>query len=508
MQCCLSTARSGKVLLIALAFIMAVISAPAAEAQAQTRGAYTDSPEMPSTPMGRRAMEVIDALNTGDAGRIARLVEESFGGEFAELPMEQHERVFLDVFDRTRGVDFVGVRSYDARQPAGELVVILKSRLTDDWRAIVMSMEPDPPHRIIGLQFAPARPPSFVQPDAGPLTLDEAVQRLDAFVTRMAEADAFSGAVLLAKDGRVVYERAVGEANKAWKTPNRIDTKFNLGSMNKMFTAVAIAQLAERGALSYSDPISKHLGESWLPSDVAETITIEHLLTHTSGLGSYFNDEFMSASRARFREVDDYKPLIADDRPTFEPGSDWQYSNSGFMLLGAIVQAASGLDYFDYMREHVYGPAGMTNSDCYDLDRPVPNLAEGYIRERADGGIAYRNNLFMHVIRGGPAGGGYSTVRDLFTFAEALRNDRLISAASRDTLWSLKPSSPDYGYGFSIEELPTGRVVGHSGGFPGINSLLDIHVDGGWTCATMSNCGDAAAMTVGRRMNDLVARVK
>ena len=187
----------------------------------------------------------------------------------------------------------------------------------------------------------------------------------------------------------------------------------------------------------------------------------------------------------------------------FGPGTRWSYSNTGMLVLGKVIEVASGQDYFAYVREHVYQPAGMTNSDAYELDHVNRNLAVGYEREETPHGVEYRNNIFQHVIRGGPAGGGYSTVDDLTRFAEALKAGRLVSAASVQLLTSPKPelNSPAYGFGFVIDE--GGRIVGHSGGFPGINSQLDIYVGEGYTFAVMANYGDAA-QRVAQKVRTLV----
>ncbi len=166
---------------------------------------------------------------------------------------------------------------------------------------------------------------------------------------------------------------------------------------------------------------------------------VEHLLSHTSGLGSYFNDTYERTARQLLRKVDDYKPLVAEETLAFEPGTKWQYSNTGFLLAGAVIEAVTGRDYFDVVRERVYAKAGMPNSDSYDIDLVVPNLAIGYSRERTAAGTRWRANTFEHVIRGGPAGGGYSTARDLLAFAEAMRKGKLVSPATAERLWSAKP---------------------------------------------------------------------
>jgi len=291
--------------------------------------------------------------------------------------------------------------------------------------------------------------------------------------------------------------------------PNKVDTKFNLGSMNKMFTAVAIAQLAERGKLAFTDPIGAHLPD--YPEEVAAIVTIHHLLTHTSGLGSYWNERF-EATKARVRTVQDYLTLFIDEPLAFTPGERFQYSNAGFIVLGAIVERASGQDYFDYVREHVYAPAHMPDTDAYELDRDVPNLAVGYTHQRIDGKIEpgeWRNNLFLHAVKGGPAGGGYSTVEDLLHFATALRRNELLTPAFTDLVMTGRVDTDiapgiRYGYGFADAMLKGLRVVGHNGGFPGINAHLDIYPDLGYTVVVLANYDPPIAFQVVDKVRDLI----
>jgi len=317
--------------------------------------------------------------------------------------------------------------------------------------------------------------------------------------------DVFSGAVLIARGSDVVLTEAAGEASKAYHVPNNIDTKFNLGSMNKMFTATAVARLVESGKLSFDDPIGKYVDETWLPKDVTRQITVRHLMTHTSGLGSYFNEVYFRSSRGLFRKLEDYKPLIKDDRPAFTPGERFQYSNTGMFLLGVIIETVTGEDYFDHVRKAIYAPAGMTDSDCYEMDHPVENLAIGY---SPDWKSPYRwqNNLYKHVLKGGPAGGGFSTVKDLHRFALALLAGQLVSKPMLETLWT-DFKRANYGYGFVVVQSPAGKAVGHSGGFDGINSQLDIYLDSGYIVAVMSNI-DNGASPLANKIGRILARVK
>ena len=467
----------------------------------QTRGPYEDVRELPEGAVGEVITRLIETINANDAERVKTFFDEHVADEFRAIaPMEQHIQVARQLYEQTRGLEFYAVRKYEQATPEDEVVVIVRNKLTEGWQALVINVQPEPPHLMTSLGISPARPPSDL-PEMSKLTQDEIVQQLEAFVDRLAEADAFSGTVLLAKDGKVLFEAAHGLASKRFDVPVRIDTKFNLGSMNKMFTCVAITQLVQLGKLSLDDQLSHFVGDDWLPQVVADKIQIKHLLTHTSGLGSYFNDTYQESSKALFRELDDYRPLVADSTLSFEPGSDWQYSNTGMFLLGVVIEKVSGQNYFDYIRQHIHEPAGMPNSDCYDMDRPVANLAIGY--SKGDG--QWQNNLYMHVIRGGPAGGGFSTVGDLLNFDRALRGHQLLDAEHTELVWSAKPDmkSPSYGFGFAIHGTPDDRIVGHSGGFSGINSNLDMFLDSGFTAVVMSNYS-GGAMPIVEKIRELI----
>ncbi len=338
-------------------------------------------------------------------------------------------------------------------------------------------------------------------------------REIEAYVKGLVAADEFSGAVMVARGDDVLFQGAWGLASRSFGAPNRVDTKFNLGSMNKMFTAVAISQLAQRGKLDFDDTVGKHLPD-WPNAAVRDRVKIHHLLTHTSGMGSYFNDAYQKAAKEQFRKVRDYRTLYADEPLSFEPGSNWSYSNSGFMLLGEIVEEVSGKDYFDYVRENVTAPLGMKDTDCYEMDRDTGNLAIGYTKEGAyplPEGEKW-NNLYLHVVKGGPAGGCFSTVPDLLKFAAGLRGDKLLEARYTATMTSGKvspdPRKPEteYAYGISERTLGSERIVGHGGGFPGINGQLDIYWSSGYTVAVLSNYDPPAAGALAEKIQGLILR--
>jgi CubicO group peptidase (beta-lactamase class C family) len=335
------------------------------------------------------------------------------------------------------------------------------------------------------------------------------VRELEVHADALARDGRFSGALAIAKDGEPRLQRAWGLASRAWNVQNRPDTRFNLGSMNKMFTAVAIGQLLERGKLSLDDKVGTFL-PAFDNADVRNKVTIRHLLTHTSGLGSFFNDEF-ETRKLHIREVRDYLPIIAHETLAFEPGERASYSNSGFILLGAIVEVASGENYFDYIRDHIYRPAGMHDTDCFDLASDPPNVATGYTHTDPDGkpdrSGRWWSNLFLHVVRGGPAGGGYATAPDVLRFAAALRRGVLLKPATLDQFTTGKVDlgpGQRYGYGFGDATLNGHRIVGHSGGFPGISANLDMFWNDGWVVVVMSNM-DAGAMALVKKARELIA---
>lgn len=311
-----------------------------------------------------------------------------------------------------------------------------------------------------------------------------------ALIETMASRDEFSGAALIGHGEDVVWETAAGLANRELNLPNLSDTRFNLGSMNKMFTAVAILQLREQGQLALDDTIAAYLPD--YPNDeVAGSITIHQLLTHTSGLGDVFTAEFNADPHA-YRSNRDYLPLFADAPLLFDPGAGWSYSNAGYVVLGLIIERISGRTYDAYVREHIFEPSGMLSTSAYDIDEEIPNLAIGYTTQDAEGnetGVLTANTALMPG-RGFAAGGGYSTTGDLFRFRNALLSNKLLNPSSIDLLTTGKADMAEgvrYAYGFMDKVNKGRRVVGHSGGAPGVCSFFWIFPESGYTAILLSN---------------------
>jgi D-alanyl-D-alanine carboxypeptidase len=315
----------------------------------------------------------------------------------------------------------------------------------------------------------------------------DAVAAVSAHAGELAAADEFSGAVLVARRGRVLLEKAWGLADREAGTPNTPDTKFRLGSMNKMFTAVATLQLVEAGKLALDDTIGEHLPD-YPNKEVAANVTVRHLLTHTGGTGDIFGPEF-EQNRLKLREHSDYVRLYGPRGLQHEPGERFEYSNYGFILLGALIEAVSGESYYDYVHQHVFRPAGMTSTASLPESEEIPQRAVGYMKPF--GADAWRPNTGWLPWRGMAAGGGYSTVGDLLRFAQALTSGKLISKAS--LAQATRPHMQQYGYGFGVQGEGRSRGYGHGGGAPGMNGELLIFPQLGWVVVSLSNLDPPAA---------------
>ena len=311
--------------------------------------------------------------------------------------------------------------------------------------------------------------------------------RVAQHIRQQANDGLFSGCALIGVDEEIVWQLSAGLADRADNRWNGPDTLFNLGSMNKMFTAVAVLQLVEQGEVSVDDTLAS-IWPEYPNRAVAEQVTIHQLLTHTSGLGDTFTAEFAEDPN-RYRSNADFLPLFVDQPPAFEPGTSVGYSNAGFVVLGLIVEQISGQDYYDYVREHVFRPAGMGRTDSYALDEEIPDLAMGYTTKDFDGretGVVAANAPLMPG-RGFAAGGGYSTCGDLFRFSTALLGHRLLTLEVTTQL--LEPRvelapGVSQGYGFLIGDDGS---IGHTGGAPGICSFMSVYPKSGHTAVVLSN---------------------
>ncbi len=467
----------------------------------------SDEVKLPDTPAGKTVAAFLQSINSGDLEKMKRFHTERGDTD------ENAEKDF-NLYNQSGGFKALSV----VASSDYEITILVQAKKDGRRLNFNIVVQPSPPHAIDTIRLQPVSEGKTAStnnapPATAPVKVAneaEAVKAIEALLDKEAAEDKFSGAVLIAKNGKPLLKKAYGLANKTAKAANRTDTKFNLGSMNKMFTSVAIAQLAEQGKLSFDDKVGKYLPD-YPNADVRDKVTIHQLLTHTAGLGSYWNKRF-DERRASIRTVSDYLALFADDKLLFEPGARFQYSNSGFIVLGAIVEKVSGKSYFDYVREHIYKPAGMTNTDAYEMRVETPNLAMGYTRndDRADAPLATRKeNSDSRPNRGGPAGGGYSTVEDLTKFAMALTTNRLLSAKYTElvTTGKVPMGGAKYAYGFGDMAVDGKRTIGHNGGAPGIAAELGIFTESGYSVAMMANYDPDDLMPIVRQVKRIIAQL-
>lgn len=493
---------------ISAAALCCLLAAPAGPSHARPgQGA-----PLPDTPAGRQLKDWLRVFALGDQDGFARFIAARYAPpllaqEGAVDRADRQARIYTDA----RGFE---VRRVEKSSP-GEVAVLARASLTGLWYRLVMRVEAEPPHRVRDYTAQRAAPPDGPRRKPGALGL---VNEVGLFMDRLAAADAFSGALLVAKDGRPILRRAYGLASKAHRAPNRADTKFNVASVGKVFTAVAVMQLIERGKLSLDDTVGKLLPD-YPNRQVAAQVTVRHLLSHSSGMGDVHGAEYV-CRKGVLRRVRDYFPLFADAPLSFEPGQRMQYSNAGYILLGAIVEQVSGEDYFEYVRRHIFGPAGMADTDFYEADSDTPNLATGYTNFEDLGGDQFRfrlgprrNTTLYGGAKGNPQGGAFSTADDLLRFARALRGHRLLRAESLASMTSAKfffrryaAGDVYYGYGFELENVGGRRVVGHGGGDLGISAAVRWYPDSGnYTVVVLSNYDRGGIIAIDK-LQELITR--
>jgi CubicO group peptidase (beta-lactamase class C family) len=341
-------------------------------------------------------------------------------------------------------------------------------------------------HGRVELLITP-KPSRAIKPVLHRMTQAQALAALTDHAAENARAEEFAGAVLVARHGKVLLQDAWGRADRKAGTANTPATRFRIGSMNKMFTAVATLQLVEAHKLPLDDPIGKHLPD-YPNKQVAAKVTVRHLLTHTGGTGDIFGPEF-DQHRLQLREHRDYLKLYGRRGLTHEPGARFEYSNYGFVLLGALIEQVSGMSYYDYVDDHVFHPAGMRSTGSLPESVKVPDRAVGYMRSSPGG--AWLPNIDTLPWRGTAAGGGYSTVGDLLRFAQALESGTLISKATLAE--ATRPHQQQYGYGFDVQGQGQLRSYGHGGGAPGMNGELRIFPELGYVVVSLSNLDPPAA---------------
>ncbi len=328
-------------------------------------------------------------------------------------------------------------------------------------------------------------------------------QKINEYMDALVKAGKFNGSILIARDGKVLISKGYGMANFELDVPNTPRTKFRLGSITKPFTAIAIMLLQERGKLSVQDSICKYLAdcpEAW------QTITIHHLLSHTSGLakhdkaGDYLKTAMMPMTVTQL--IDSFRNKPAD----FKPGEKFDYNNNGYILLGYVIEKVSGQSYEAFLKENVFAPLKMTDSGYDKHDPIIKNRAAGYRRDDERVGGELFNAHYIDTSQQLSAGGLYSTTEDLWRFDQALYEGKLLSQKTLDTMFSPAIGSfgpaPTYGYGWFINKQLDHRAISHPGGVPGFTSILTRFPDEKVLIVLLGNLENSQVI---RASNDLAA---
>ena len=309
--------------------------------------------------------------------------------------------------------------------------------------------------------------------------------RLDALASELrswGETRDLSGAMLLTRGGARVFETSVGYADRASRTPVTPVTRFGIASVTKMFTACAVVGLVRDGLVAFETPVIDVLPPDRRPSTLLPAVTVHHLLSHTSGIADYCEeDEDSPAFLADYADLwsqlpsysvtrlADFLPLFGDLVPYRPPGERFQYSNAGYVLLGLLVEQLTGRPYTDVVQQRVFEPAGMSSSGFFRLDEPVPDVAVGYRRTAPDG--PWRSNVYSIPVIGGADGGAMCTARDLDRFLRAYADGTLLGPLRDIVLTRHADWDDGRGEGYGVHLYPDGRY-GHGGGDPGVEALV------------------------------------
>jgi CubicO group peptidase (beta-lactamase class C family) len=479
--------RSFKVARLAFVAAIALLSAD--------RAIASERAPLPQTQTGARLQEFLATFGKADTAGIRAFVERTYTDEYkAVVPIEARIQLFLDA--RSRGA----LEATELVADEGETVrVSARHAATREWRTIALTTEPAAEKKgssarikRIAVSFDwPRTVEEYLAASSPNLSSSQLERAVQNYVGALAKVSLFSGAVRLERAGKPIIDQAWGYADQSAKLANTSNTQFNLGSASKMWTAAAIMKLIKDGRLSLSAPLSKFdLGVP--PPANANEITIAHLLSHTSGLGNYFGPKYDAADKATLDDIDDFLRVAVPLETAFKPGSDYSYSNAGFLVLGKIIELVSGKSYFDYVASEIFAPAGMKHSGCLALDEDR-NMAIGYDRTQTDTGPVFETNVQYLSKRSVSAGGCYSTTADMMRFFDLLANGTFASSQTLATFTARHspPQAEPYGYGFQLGA--DGEWWGHGGYFNGVGAVTRVYrKPAGWRVAILANHRDTA----------------
>ena len=458
---------------------------------------------LPDTAVGRLAGELIHHANADDPARIRQWAPTVLAASIAPDDKAAFVTDLVSAARDSGGVDVFDVRT-DPHQP-GLLEVAVKGRRNGQAALFWLTADTAHPDRLAQAMLVPMDNPLYADWPKGPVSHAELGKQIHAVLDRLVRGSDFSGCVTVSDGGETVFDECRGLAERSFNVPVDHQTKFHVGSIDKMFTAVAIGQLVEAGKLSWNDTLAKLVPE-YPDQATAKKITVWELLHHTAGLGDFLVPKYFEHSERYVNPVD-YLGLIARQRLAGQPGKQLSYSNAGYMLLGRIIENVSGESYFDYIQRHIFKPAQMTSSGFDSVDEIVPGLAVGYFHDDGVFSRTWKADWLKIGYKSGPAGGGYSTNADLLRFAKALNGGRLLKPATLAKMFDDEVSSWPGGIaaGFG-ERLSHGRHIrGHQGGAEGTTANLEMVWETGAAVALTSNEGPSQHWLLAEKIADLLA---
>jgi len=310
---------------------------------------------------------------------------------------------------------------------------------------------------------------------------DSLYNKIDEIVQSEVKYDLFSGTILVAKDGEIIYSKAFGEANKEQHISNLLETRFNISSIQKTFIATLIMQLHQEGLLSIDDPLSKYFPEC--PFNTADQIKIKNLLNHTSGLGNYRAHERYQKEIENYKQIIDVLPLLYEIPPEFNPNEKFNYSNTGYLLLKAIIEQVENKKYAEVLKQRILDPIDMNNTIFYKSGDLVSNKANGHM-------LSTQSKDYIKA-KGEPAaytgGGIYLTVTDLLKFDQALYTEDLLTEKNKQIMFTPVEPSRFYAYGWVVVPFGGTTVIYHPGGSGGFSSEFRRYPEKGYTIIVLSN---------------------
>ena len=302
-------------------------------------------------------------------------------------------------------------------------------------------------------------------------TSPEKIAKIDQTMKQFYDAGRFGGVVLVAEDGKVLYEKGFGLANAEWNIPNSPQAKYRIGSITKQFTSMLVMQLVKEGTLKLDGTLADYL--PYYRKDTGAKVTLQHLLTHTSGIPSYTDNPqfFRDNSRRRVKSPKDFVLEYCSGDLLWSPGEKWGYNNSGYFLLGAVLEQVTGRKYEDLLRARIFEPVGMNDTGYDHFETIIANRATGYQRSPAG---ALQNAEFLDMGAPYAAGSLYSTVKDLLKWDQALYTDKLLPANLKQKMFT--PAKNNYAFGWVVTNpspnTPSEYAIGHSGGINGFSAHL------------------------------------